>query len=159
MAMRIRIPALVSRFKQFRLAVCATLCLLVGLPPLASAQSYSFKELSPLSGLNHSEAEGINNAGQVVGRSFTPHFGVRATLWNGTDPTDLGFGEAYAINNSGQVVGWSGDRRATLWNGTTPTELGILPGGYTSIAYQINDRGQVVGNTLKLFEAALHATL
>src|SRR2546421_13023805 len=59
--------------------------------PLASAQSYSFIKLSPVSGRGGSVPEGINNAGQVVGWSFTSRLhDWRATLWNGTTPTDLG---------------------------------------------------------------------
>ncbi len=165
--MRIRIPALVSRFKQFRVAVCATLCLLVGLPPLASAQSYSFIKLGPVSGRGGSVPEGINNAGQVVGWSFTSRLhDWRATLWNGTTPTDLGtmggfFSNAYGINNAGQVVGLSGGigfQVATLWNGTTPTNLGTL-GGSVSRALSINDAGQAVGISTLVGDRQARATL
>ncbi len=63
---------------------------------------------------------------------------IRAIIWNGATPTDLGtlggrYSLAYGINDSGQVVGYSetldGSAHATIWNGTTPTDLGTLLGG------------------------------
>ena len=118
-----------------------------------NASGYTFTDLGALGG-SYSEANGINDFGQVVGNSYT--FGnsaVHATIWNGTTPTDLGtlggssFG--YGINNSGAVVGISytfnySAYHATIWNGTTLTDLGTLGGGY-NYAYGINDSGQVVG--------------
>ena len=115
----------------------------------ANASGYTFTDLSP-QGEGFSWATGINNAGQVVGRSSTfGDAGWHATIWNGTTPTDLsslggGYREAYGINDSGQVVGYS-NFHATIWNGTTPTDLGALGGSY-STALGINNAGQVVGN-------------
>ena len=75
------------------------------------------------------------------------------TIWNGTTPTDLGWGNyANGINDSGQVVGVAHynsvtyGSRATIWNGTTQTDLGTLAGNY-SAAYGINDSGQAVGSS------------
>jgi len=115
-------------------------------------------KLGPLPGGTDSLASDINDVGQVVGNSTTHagRGGFRATLWNGTTPTDLGTlggssSQANDINDVGQVVGTSliAERivtHATLWNGTTPIDLGTLPGAIgDSIAYGINNAGQVVG--------------
>lgn len=71
-------------------------------------------------GGNSSFAAGINNAGQVVGWSFTidPEIGRHAALWNGTAVTDLNryldpdmasagwyLYDAVSINDSGWIVG------------------------------------------------------
>ena len=48
-------------------------------------------------------ANGINNAGQVVGSS-----NGHAFLYSGGVMTDLGPGSANAINSSGQIAGHSG---------------------------------------------------
>jgi uncharacterized membrane protein len=79
-------------------------------------------------GATQSQANGINNRGQVVGDSANAA-GGRATVWNGTTPTLLGLlpgttvGDAYAINNRGIVAGVSYTKNYTLpviWHGTTP---------------------------------------
>ena len=105
-----------------------------------------------------SVANGINNSGQVAGDSVVRlnqccEWRWRASVWNGTSLTILGtlpdttHTSANAINNSGQVAGssivdaFSGHYHATVWNGTTPTDLGI-----DSVAYGINDLGQVAGS-------------
>lgn len=94
----------------------------------------------------------INNAGRVAGTA-----GGRATVWNGTTTIDLGPGVARAINDPGQVAGTSGSH-ATLWNATTATDLGTL-GGTNSIAYGVNNTGQVAGYSYVAGDAAIHATL
>ncbi|MDC8771734.1 PEP-CTERM sorting domain-containing protein [Roseateles albus] len=102
-------------------------------------------------------AYGINNAGQVVGTaSYIDDSGdVRATIWNGTTPTDLSkfvpgrtsYSQALGINGSGKVAGTSSpsstvDFRTTLWDGSTTT---YFSGGQYSKASSINDAGQMVG--------------
>lgn len=61
---------------------------------------------------------------------------------------------ATAVNDRGQVVGSTstgpdGGPRATLWQYPwrpgTATDLGVLPGDRTSLAVDVNDRGQVLG--------------
>jgi probable HAF family extracellular repeat protein len=119
-------------------------------------------ELAPLAGYSESYAEGINDAGDVVGYS---HSGSRdeATLWVGATASDLGVpGDALGsialrINSSGGIVGYSllggSETRAALFSGSGPPEdLNTLipPGsGYTlTYAYGINDVGQIVGDAL-----------
>jgi probable HAF family extracellular repeat protein len=117
----------------------------------------------------------INNAGQVVGRAFSadqeifpptdPEYFSRAFLWvpgqGMVDLGDLGGGHsiAYAINDAGQVVGrsWLSTAipdygfpyRAFLWtSGQGIRSLGTLSTGPSaSVAYGINEAGQVVGVT------------
>ena len=109
--------------------------------------------------LNDSTALDINNLGDVVGVSSTassPH----AFLYpSGGSMQDLGTLEgtgtswAYAINDSGDVVGWSDTSLGpSYWHaflypsGGTMQDLGTLGGTY-SCAWDINNSGDVVGET------------
>jgi len=70
------------------------------------------------------------------------------------DITDLGalysqFGYVEAMNNKGQVVGWTetpnGQRRAFIWDAVNGKKLIPATDRRSSTAYDINDKGQVVG--------------
>jgi probable HAF family extracellular repeat protein len=115
----------------------------------------------------------INDSGQVVGYSSVfdgsgSSKGEAAFLYNGgplvnlgnfgTDATGAGFSYATAINRSGQVAGYSSvfdgsgnnmGYAAFLYDGGALINLGNfgtnVGGGSTSVAYAINDSGQVVG--------------
>jgi probable HAF family extracellular repeat protein len=113
-----------------------------------------------LPGAGDAYARGINDLGQIVGYSSGPPEAYHAVLWDHGSLTDLGtlpggrVSDAYDINNSGQVVGYATvprssypndeDVRAFLWDHGVMTDLGALADGDT-IAYGINDVGQVVG--------------
>jgi probable HAF family extracellular repeat protein len=102
---------------------------------------------------------GINDAGQVAGRSWTGEGGSNhafITGPNGTGTIDLGlFGgtssRAIDINNTAQVaveadIGGSTHAFITGPNGLGMTDLGTLGGASSSVS-GINDSGQVVGHS------------
>jgi probable HAF family extracellular repeat protein len=134
-------------------------------PGPAPVPGPGFNDLGVLPGGNFSEATGINQAGEVVGRSTLPlenFFVSHAFFWSeaaglvdlGTLP---GFDQSFAaaINDQRQVVGNStnllGMGHAFLFEldaqgGVLARhDLGTLPGGRGSAATAINNLGQVVG--------------
>jgi probable HAF family extracellular repeat protein len=124
-------------------------------------------ELPPLSSDPDSAATAINDKGQVVGISGLCSNAVggasakHALIWEDGIPTDLGTlgGGAWrtpvAINNQGTVVGFanaSGDEDAgldpTAFIWTSATGMVPIPpigSDTTDIAYDINNKNQVVG--------------
>ncbi len=121
-----------------------------------AVSSYALTLLKPWSGNDFSVATGINDAGKVVGSSYSLGYDrfpyERATLWNDAVPFGLpglgwSFSRANAINNSGQIAGWSDrgwstPRDAVVWKDLVPIDLGS-----NGMAYGINDAGWVVGKT------------
>ena len=88
----------------------------------------------------------INEKGQIAGGRFE-----RATVWENGKPRSLAtirsrISGARSINNAGQIVGWVGNSRAALWQGGKVILLPNLPGGKWSAAFDINERGQIVGS-------------
>lgn len=141
--------------------------------PAVAATSYTITDMGSL-GLGESIPYGINATGQVTGYSYLSttytvpcpldYPGTKCTahpyhafLYSNGTMTDLGtlsghnsIGESVSL--SGQVAGWSttskGGTDATLWTGKQATDLGALAplsSGSYSIAYGINDSGQVAG--------------
>jgi probable HAF family extracellular repeat protein len=96
----------------------------------------------------------INEHGQIVGFSG-PAFGLEhPALWDKGSVTDLGllggdWAEANAINNNGQVVGFgqtaAGDTHAFFWESGSISDLGALDDDEFSGAFDINQKGQIVG--------------
>lgn len=87
-----------------------------------------------------SEANGINDGGQIVGASDTASGETHACLWKNGIMTDLGtlgggMSYAYAINDAGQAVGKSstaaGETPAFLWENGVMRDLGTLSGPWS----------------------------
>lgn len=101
----------------------------------------------------------LNDRGQVVGFSQPAGDFGHAVLWDGAVIEALGelpgdsAGFALGINNQGQAVGASYNVtssvfHATLWHKNQIFLLPPLPGGgMADVAWDINDRGQIVGNS------------
>jgi len=124
----------------------------------------AMRGLGVLPGATESAALGINDLGEIVGtgdcvcQTAAEH---HAVLFVSGAVHDLGtlpggrIAAAVAINNRSQIVGTS-DFLVDNRNGEHPflyenghmTDLGTLPGGFHfGYATDINDRGQIVGNT------------
>lgn len=97
----------------------------------------------------------VNDAGQVVGFSFTPAFERHAFLWQNGTMTDLGtlggtFASAHGINDAGQVTGISrpaaGGLRGFVWQNGIMTDLGVS----VTLADRLvtNELGQIVGSAV-----------
>jgi probable HAF family extracellular repeat protein len=152
-----------SHWKLFGLALFAAFCLLGAAPGSAQAQecvnlgcaaewsSGNVIILEP-SGLE-SVAYGINDAGQVVGR--TGGGVIVPTEWSGGNviilgsSDGLGGGVASGINDAGQAVGYiyspgAGPSFATEFSGGGGV---IILGGTFTDALGINNVGQVVGTS------------
>lgn len=120
------------------------------------------------------DAFGINDNGKVVGSHESPPGGWawHAFLYSNGSTIDLGTlggmnSTAFSINNNDQVVGWSytavdPDRHAFLFSNGSMMDLNsLIPAnsGWTlfEVAYDINDRGQIVG--FGFFNGVYHAFL
>jgi len=146
----------------FRSAIPVALgTLLLAAAPASAAPVYSITDLGTL-GNQLGYAYGINDAGHVVGRSWTGAGFPHAFLHDGTTIRDLNTlpggtfpggtaWNAVDINNAGHVVGQAGlsggggITRPFLYDGTTMHDLGTLPGGTAASATAINNAGLVAG--------------
>ena len=128
------------------------------------------QELPPFGQDSTSAATAINDQGQVVGISGDCYKAVgsfsarHALIWENGVPKDIGnFGgiawnTPTAINNQGMVAGFSdfpGDSDGTpnfhafFWTGSGPlVDLKTLSGDSFSLAFGLNNKNQVVGQSL-----------
>lgn len=141
--------------RQFRL-----LPLLLAVSAVSlSARAAPTYTVAPIAGLGGSvsQANGLNNAGTVVGYAYTPgkHInayvssaGATASLHPGN--ADSGNSKAAGINESGVIVGEAssanGPTRAAVFSNGSVQLLGTL-GGANSYGNGINASGQVVGRS------------
>jgi len=105
------------------------------------------------------EALGINDAGTIVGTTFS-NYTPQVSEWSNGHLTNLNVqGYGAAINNAGQVAGGYinnfGQMRAYVWTAGTLKDLGTL-GGYWGAASAINNEGQVTGTSANA-KGAFHA--
>lgn len=108
------------------------------------------QDLNTTGGPKLVQASDINNAGQVTVVGSTGGY-----IWQGGTLAQIGLEIPYAINQVGQIVGgkhtgqldanWLPIDEAAMWDHGTLTKLGSL-GGVRSIARDINDSGQIVGD-------------
>ena len=114
------------------------------------------EDLSIASGSISSQANGINNSGQIVGWMINTTGSYRAFLWTeGKGMTDIGVlpgdreSVALAINDSGVIVGFSSSvrgRRPFRWTPTGGMEGIISLSAYSAgTASALNDAGVIVG--------------
>jgi probable HAF family extracellular repeat protein len=118
----------------------------------------------PTLGGTNGQALGINNRGQIVGQAESPNsdscspfaLQVSAVIWrNGQieqvlSPIGGSAAVANAINDNGDAVGLSGCNPtfyAVLWQHGKPINLGSLGGAFGNIPFDLNNKGQVVGQS------------
>ncbi|MGD1031996.1 MAG: hypothetical protein ABSA05_12745 [Opitutaceae bacterium] len=133
---------------------------IVGLAGTSAGTEHAFSysngkmtDLGTLPGRTASQANGINNAGTIVGSSSSEE-STHAFSYGDGIMTDLGtlypadiVSQANAINDAGTIVGNSGQRAFSYSNGIM-TDLGTLyPGDLICQAYAINNAGTIVGDS------------
>ncbi len=113
--------------------------------------------LGLLPGHNESAAAAVNGSDPpvVVGKSQNNVTGPQTAIrWIDGKPEALvlplpPYGVANAINDAGVIIGWMGPsagRHAFIWNDGNVIDLGVIPGGSSSEARGLNNRGDVVGS-------------
>ena len=130
-----------------------------------AAGTFGVTDLGGLPNYPYTDADGINNLGQVVGSGNNSNFQATAFLWDSTNgmrdlntllPAGSGWQLTGAsdINDNGQIAGTGligGASHAFLYNLATPTtpasiaDLGVFTGGISSGANGLNSFGHVTG--------------
>jgi len=106
-------------------------------------------DVGVLSGDDEGKAFDINEAGQIAGHSWNGTRG--AFLDDGGTKTDistllLASTEATDLNEDGEVVGYTTGLRAFVYSEGAATDIHADIGGVYSLAYAINNSGQIVGS-------------
>ena len=147
----------------------------VGASQVDSGQLHAFlwssasgmKDLGTLPSGSSSDAQGINNRGEVVGWADSTA-GIFGFSWTETGGmVSLGwcpgsaYSDAYAVNHVGEIVGYcefpDGSTHSFLWTAQRGmVDLGTL-GGTSSQALGINNHGVVVGMSQIVGDGATHA--
>ncbi len=158
----------ITRMTVVRALVGASSVAALTLSATAQVPSYEIYDLGPIDPTvqyGDSEADGINNRGQIAGRSTDSNDLYQPTLWlprpaygldagiHDISQYGLDGGRFYDINDSGQGVGFTspfsgqGYSTAFMWDPAQGViELGGL-GGTFSTARAINNNGWVVGQS------------
>ena len=155
----------VSKFAACRITFLAIACASTA-PSLA--QSYTITDLGTLGG-SLSRATGINNAGQISGRSYMPSSVTAGFLWGDGKMINIGSlgnetGESFAagINDFAAICGSSEpldqQTHAFRWQDGRMVDLGTL-GGVGSRGYAINNLGDVTGRALPVGSSVNHAVM
>jgi probable HAF family extracellular repeat protein len=104
-----------------------------------------------------SRAFGVSNSGSIVGDSQTIRGETfrHAFVWQENLMRDLGaqlnalqVSYAYGVNDINEVVGVVNNRAFLARDGVSQ-DVGVLPGHTASIARDINNKGQVVGGSVR----------
>lgn len=141
-------------------AASAVLAALAG--PAAPALADPLYAMTVLGGLG-SQANGINNLGDVVG-DYASGGATHGFVYTSGGFADLGTlgganSSAAGINDRGQIVGsadtGSGQSHAFLYGSGGMADLGTL-GGAGSAAYAINNAGVVVGTAMNAQQTGLY---
>lgn len=97
-------------------------------------------------------ARALNDAGQVIGTASTASGEFHSFLYSGGSLVDLGASaNAQGINARGDVVGQlsiAGGYTGFLYRGGSVTRLGNLGTGDVATAWDINDHGKIVGESV-----------
>ncbi len=121
-------------------------------------------DVDPAAG-HRSVAEGVNNAGQVVGYYQAPSdYRNRAFVWSAsTGLRTLGYGVAHGISDHGVVVGHLDTTFPVVkpFRWTSATGVVRLPtlGGASAVAQDVNANGDIVGYSQASSGVGLHAVM
>jgi len=112
------------------------------------ASEYSATILTPLPGAERMLARAINADGHIVGWAMVDDM-MHPVVWEDGQPRELPLsawseGQALDINSTGDIVGFDDELGAVMWKNGELIALGVQTIG--SLAWAINERGQVVGN-------------
>ena len=132
-------------------------------PVLWAADTYT--KLATISD-TQGTAQAVNNLGLIAGNSITES-NNHLLIWQDeilskTVPISGGVGWVSGLNASGQIAGYidevQGNKTAFLWVTGVFTDVGTL-GGINSMALDLNDLGQIVGNSTISDDLTSHAFL